>query len=175
MEEWRDIKGFEGLYQVSNLGNVKSIPRKIWNGKGFFLSKEKLVKQVLNHKGYQMVQLWNSNHFKSIAVHRLVSEAFIPNPANLPQVNHKDEDKKNNKISNLEWCTGKYNINYGTAKNRIAEKLSKPVIGVSLKTPNCIKFVSAAEAGRNGFCASHVIECCNNKRKTHKGYIWNWQ
>ena len=175
MEEWRDIKGFEGLYQVSNLGHVKSVSRKIWNGKGFFRSKEKFVSQVLNHKGYLMVQLWSNKNFKTISVHRLVADAFVPNPKDLPQVNHKDEDKTNNKVSNLEWCTAKYNINYGTAKIRMAEKCSKPVIGSSLATQDCVRFVSAAEAGRNGFCASHVIECCNNKRKTHKGYIWNWQ
>jgi HNH endonuclease len=175
MEEWRDIKGYEGIFQISSFGRVKSLPRKIWNGKGYFTSKEKILRLNHNPNGYATIQLWVCNKFVEKTIHRLVAEAFIPNPANLPVINHKNEIKNDNRVENLEWCTVKYNVNYGTAKERMTKKRSKPVIGVSLKNPSCIRFVSAAEAGRNGFCASHVIECCNNKRKTHKGYIWNWQ
>ena len=99
-EIWKDIKGYEGLYQISNFGNIKS------------LRTNKLVKAFKNTKGYCQVSLWNNNVKKMFVVHRLVAQEFIPNPNNLLQVNHKDEDKKNNNVDNLEWCSVKYNCNY---------------------------------------------------------------
>lgn len=115
MEEWRSIQGYEGLYEVSSYGRVKSLERYKSNNGGIQLLKEKILRPHNTKKGYLTVQLRN----KRFTVHRLVAQAFIPNPDNLPQVNHKDEDKTNNNVTNLEWCTAKYNSNYGTAIERM--------------------------------------------------------
>ena len=101
-EIWKDIKGYEGLYQVSNFGRVKS--------------STKILANRLSKRGYYIVTLYKNAKGVTKTVHRLVAQAFIPNPDNLPQVNHKDENKLNNRVDNLEWCTAKYNINYSSAK-----------------------------------------------------------
>ena len=106
MEEWRAVPGYEGLYEVSNMGNVRNVRRN------------KLLRLLKTNNGYIRVFLCKNGIKTGFQVHRLVSEAFIPNPNNLPQVNHKDEDKTNNNVDNLEWCTAKYNLNYGTARIR---------------------------------------------------------
>lgn len=125
-EEWRDIKGFEGLYQVSNLGNVKRIKHGGCKfGYGYRTLPERMVKQHPDYHGYKKVHLWKNNKDKPLFVHRLVAIAFIENPNNYPQINHKDEDKTNNCVSNLEWCTCKYNNNYGTKKERLREALKR--------------------------------------------------
>ena len=110
-EIWKDIDGYEGLYQVSNLGRVKSLHH----------NKEKILKGSYNSKGYYFVKLCKNGISKSIFVHRLVAQEFIPNPDNLPIVNHKDENPRNNNVDNLEWCTQKYNANYGTVRERQAQ------------------------------------------------------
>lgn len=113
MEEWRAVPGYEGLYEVSNTGNVKS------------LIKNNIIKSFINKKGYRLVSLSKNGIIKKFSVHRLAAQAFIPNPDNLPMVNHKDEDKTNNSVDNLEWCDAKYNNNYGTANIRRSETLIK--------------------------------------------------
>lgn len=110
MEEYREIKGFEGLYEVSNYGNVRSLKRN------------KILKQINIKGGYKRVSLYKYGEQYFKAIHRLVAEAFIPNPDNLPCVNHKDENPSNNNVKNLEWCDYKYNINYGTANERRSAK-----------------------------------------------------
>ena len=120
-EIWRDIKNYENLYQISNYGKVKSKEKYA----GHSLRKEKILKQYIDKDGYIKVILCKNNKTHFLSVHRLIAEAFIPNPDNLPQINHKDENKKNNKLSNLEWCTCKYNINYGTRTKRAMEKHKK--------------------------------------------------
>ena len=113
MEEiWKDIQGYEGLYRVSNLGRVKS----------FHKAKEHILSPGKDKDGYFQVQLYKNGINKMRKVHRLVAQAFISNPNNLPQINHKDENKQNNNVDNLEWCTNEYNHNYGTAVKRAAEK-----------------------------------------------------
>lgn len=112
MEIWKDIKGYEGLYQVSNYGNVKSL-NYLRTG------KERILKQGTRKGGYKRVALCNNGEMKFYLVHRLVAEVFLENPRNLPQVNHKDENSSNNHVSNLEWCTPKENSNYGTRNKRI--------------------------------------------------------
>lgn len=124
MEEiYKDIKGYEGLYQVSNYGRVKSLNYRR-------TGKERLLKQILHTNGYFYVRLYKSN--KWFSIHRLVAETFIPNPENLPCVNHKDEVKTNNHVDNLEWCTNEYNLNFGSRNERISETLSKKSVSIHI-------------------------------------------
>ena len=192
MEEWRDIKGYEGLYQVSNEGRVRSFDRiikqktKLANYK-IFTMKGRILKTASVNRGYLAVQLWKDGIAKMRLIHRLVAEAFIPNPDNLPQVNHKDEDKENNFVfinedgsvnlekSNLEWCSEKYNANFGTAIARRVEKQSKQVDQLDGVTGELIRrWESTNECGRNGYTQSSVSQCCRGLRKKHKGYIWRF-
>lgn len=129
-EIWKDIVDYEGKYQISNLGRVKTLGRICENvGKNQFssyITKRTIPEKILSVFGnrYLKVALFKNGKRKYYSVHRLVAEAFIPNPNNLPIVNHKDEDKTNNRMDNLEWCTYKYNANYGTRNNKIYNKTS---------------------------------------------------
>lgn len=114
-EEWRDVVGFEGYYQVSNLGRVKSLDRVKCDGIRMIGRIRKTHKDAC---GYELVQLRKDGIIKHYSVHRLVATAFIPNPCNLPQVNHKDENRSNNVVGNLEWCTQLYNQRYGHRRER---------------------------------------------------------
>lgn len=111
MEIWKDIEGYEGLYQVSNLGRVKSLSRLIERERSYY-SKEKLLKVVINKYNYCKVNLYKSNKIKSFTVHRLVANTFLSNPYNKPQVNHIDGDKCNNCVNNLEWTTASENTQH---------------------------------------------------------------
>ena len=122
-EIFKDIKGYEGLYQVSNYGRVKSLYRiQIMPTGGKRIIEERILKTIKNKKGYIGVHLSKNNKDKTVYIHRLVAQAFIPNPNNYPQVNHKDEDKTNNHVDNLEWCTAKYNSNYGHRNDKIGRR-----------------------------------------------------
>lgn len=112
MEIWKDIKDYEGLYQVSNYGKIKSLSRKVNDYRGGIVKKEKLLTPTDNGKGYQIIGLCKNNHRKNHYIHRLVADAFLENPNNYPQVNHKDYNTKNNCVDNLEWITTKDNIIY---------------------------------------------------------------
>lgn len=127
MEEWRDIEGYEGFYQVSNTGLVKSLERRVDYGHIKPLRRERILKPKIDKDGYRHVRLQRDGISKHVRVCRLVAIAFIPNPNNLPFVNHKDEIKSNDTSTNLEWCTRQYNVNYGTAKDRTRRKLYKKV------------------------------------------------
>lgn len=156
MEQWKNIENYEGLYEVSNLGRVKSLQ----NG------QEKILKpHKKNTKGYLQVGLWKDGKVKKIQIHRLVASAFIPNPNNLPQVNHKNENPQNNCVQNLEWCDCQYNIDYSQ---------SKKVLQFALDGTLVKEWQSTAECGRNGFNQSAVTCCCNGIRKSHKGYKWKY-
>ena len=109
-EIWKNIEGYEGKYQVSNLGQVKSM-----------IGQEKVLHPKKHRNGHLQIGLHKDKKRKTMYIHRLVAQAFIPNPDNLPCVNHKDENPSNNNVDNLEWCTQKYNCNYGTRVNRIME------------------------------------------------------
>lgn len=182
IEIWRDIKDYEGLYQVSNLGRVKSLN---YHCSG----KERILKPIKDGRGYTFVILHKNRIKKHFLIHRLVASAFLENPENLPQVNHKDEDKTNNfvgtpeneyKDGNLEWCSNEYNINFGTANKRRSEKntngkLSKLVLQYTLDGTFVKEYPSTQECGRNGFDFRKVSLCCLGKRKSHKGYIWKYK
>ena len=128
VEKWKPIPGFNGAYEVSNLGNVRSIDRIVQRKDGYLMRfKGKTLTPRANADGYLNLQLSDRDNPKTVRIHRLVAEAFIPNPDLLPEVNHKDEDKTNNAASNLEWCSHGYNSRYGTRGARISKKHSKPV------------------------------------------------
>ena len=122
MEEvWKDIEGYEGLYQVSNLGRVKGI-----NDYMKYKSGRILTQYLMDRgKGYYKVWLYKNTKRKMCYVHRLVAQAFIPNPNNYPDINHKDENSRNNVVENLEWCTEAYNMSYGTLQDRRREAFRK--------------------------------------------------
>lgn len=177
VELWKDIVGYENLYQVSNLGNVVSFKHK----------KPKLLKPRKYSNGYLVVTLSNYNKsLKDFYLHRLVGQAFLPNPKNYPVINHKDENKLNNNVENLEWCTQKYNTNYGTAQERKSKKLSKILINrKDLSKPvlqfdkNIIfikEYPSAMDAERNtGIHQENICSVCRGKQKSAGGYIWRYK
>lgn len=170
MEElWRDIKGFEGLYEVSNLGRVRSL--KDNNGQARIL-----VLKVQKHRcGYQLVFLRKDGKLKGFVVHRLVAEAFIPNPDGLPEVNHIDEDKTNNRVDNLEWCTRKYNMNYGTCMERIMEKRGKRVYQYTKSGAFIRSYPSIHEAERQtGIWVTNISACCLGRLNSTGGYAWSF-
>lgn len=168
MEEiYKDIEGYEGLYQISNLGNVKSLK----NNK---TKKEKVLKLAIRN-GYLKVDLCKNKTRKTYLVHRLVANAFLPNPHNYPCVNHKDESRTNNVVTNLEWCTHKYNLEYNNGQKRRAESRSKKVYQYSKEGELISVFESISECGRNGYNFGHVSDCCLGKRKTHKGFKWSYE
>lgn len=166
-EIWKDIKGYEGLYQVSNMGQVKSLPR--------YTTKGKILVSVKDKDGYLRVCLSKDNRHKSYYVHRLVAEAFIPNPDNLPEINHKDCNPGNDKIENLEYCDRSYNVNYSNRNKIVSDRLSKPVIQMTLDGVIIAIWPSIKQAAKNGFDASNICNCCIGKRKTHAGFIWRYQ
>ena len=183
-EIWKPKKDYEGLYEVSNLGRVKSLG----NGKSNN-SKERILKPDTTRNGYLKVRLYKDGKRKQFLVHRVVVETFLPNPNNLPEVNHKDENKENNfvgtpendyKDGNLEWCTREYNNNYGNRIQKIKEintngKCSKKVLQFTLDGVLIREWPSTQECGRNGFSQSAVSACCRGEKPHYKGYIWRYK
>lgn len=182
MEEiWKDIKGYEGLYQVSNLGNVKSINHYNKFGEKTILYKGKVLKQqIIKTNGYLSVNLSKNGKTKKFLVHRLVAEAFITNSNNYLVINHIDENKLNNSLDNLEWCTYLYNNNYGEHSEKISTTRSKnknkKVYQYDLKG-NLIKiFNNSMEAKKiMGYKNNSITRCCRKLQKTTGGFIWKYK
>ena len=181
LEVWKDIKGYEGLYQVSNLGRVKSLERIIIkkNGKKQTI-RERILKPKTEWNGYLRITLANgSGKKKSFFVHRIVCEAFHENPEDKPCVNHIDENKTNNVASNLEWCTVTENINHGTRNARVGEAvakaLSKPVGQYTLDGKLIKIWQSTIEVERRlGFAQGNISKVAQGKQKTAYGYVWKY-
>ena len=162
-EIWKDIKGYEGLYQVSNLGRVKSFQ----NHRVF------IRKQSHNKKGYLVLVLSKNNKNIQCRVHRLVAEAFLPNPNNYPCINHKDESRTNNTVDNLEWCTVQYNNYYGTRIDKIRKVIAKPVLLTDLDTGISLITLSARESSHMLGVSKHSVSSVanpNTKNKTVKNH-----
>lgn len=176
-EEWKPVCGYETRYEVSNFGRVR-------NADGHIL-------KPIKRRGYLCLNFCVNGVRKDMKIHRIVAEAFIPNPDELPFVNHKDEDKENNAVWNLEWCTAKYNCNYGTHNLRVSmnktgkksnwsaeglEKLRRlhsiPVIGINHANGEIIRFPSATEAEQAGYDRWCVQRAVNGHMKTYRGYVW---
>lgn len=183
-EMWRPIKGYEGSYEVSDMGNVRSLSRNITTKNGYtYVLNGRILRQNIRQNGYAGVILCKNGVYKPLSVHRIVAETFIPNPNNYPQVNHKDENKVNNRVDNLEWCTISYNVNYGTAnvgrsyKHRNHPSISRRV-GMYDKDGNLLRiFQSGSEASRQtGVHVSCLLRCCRHEknRPTAGGYKWEY-
>ena len=175
-EEWRDIKEFEGLYQISNLGRVKSLSREVRaNTCGIRTLQEKIITSCKSSCGYMMVVLCKDGVRFNKTIHRLVAETFIPNPKALREINHKDEDKTNNCVDNLEWCNRVYNANYGTGVERCAKKKMKPVEMMDNQCNVIQVFNSALEAERKtGISRKRISYVCLGKSKSAGGYKWRF-
>ena len=159
-ESWVDVVGYEGLYEVSDLGRVKNI------------KTGRILKPWNISTGYLLVSLCKNGIVRKALIHRLVATAFLPNPQNLPEVNHRDENKSNNAVENLEWCTHDYNMNYGT----IYERLSKPVLQFNLQG-NLIKEWPSVSKVEEEMGITHISDCCLGRYgyKTAKGFIWRYK
>ena len=163
-EIWKDVVGYEGLYQVSNLGRVKSLFRY-----------KRILKPIVGVQGYLYVSLYNKKK-KAKRIHQLVAEAFLDNPNNYPCVNHKDENVTNNNVKNLEWCTFKYNCNYGTRLERIAQKNKKPILQYDLQYNFIREWESITQASKQlNIPLDYISSCCLEKRNQTKGYIFKFK
>lgn len=194
VEVWKDIPGYEGEYQVSNLGNVRSCDRWIYpNGKGKWLKKGQMRFKFQAPDGYVRTALSRNGRTIHFPIHRLVAMAFIPNPLNLPFINHKDECKSNNFVfvypdgsiderkSNLEWCTAKYNCNYGTKGQMASISLKKvkvgiPIIQMSLNGEYIKEYQNSEKAAEeNGFWRENISSCCRGEKISAHGYLWRYK
>lgn len=171
-EIWKDIKDYEGLYQISNLGRVKSVGRIVKRGTNFKPVCERVLKMG-DKDGYKYVILSKSGKTKTGWVHRLVAQAFIPNPDNLPCINHKDENPSNNVVNNLEWCTHSYNNSYNDVRIRAAMDKRKPIIQYAKDGTFIREWSHAREAAEAlGMNKRSIYNCCTGRCRTSGGYIW---
>jgi len=170
MEVWKDIQGYEGKYQVSSFGRVKSLPKKMGRGIGY-MTDTIVLSACTNHNGYNIVNLCENCKPVFKQVHRLVAEAFIPNPDNKPMVNHINGDKTNNRVENLEWCTNGENQIH---RHRVLGQKQKGNAVICIETNE--EYTSVLEAGKkNNIDSSSINKCCKGKRKIAGGYHWKYK
>lgn len=177
IEIWKDIPGFEGYYQSSNTGRFRSLDRMVKGSYGSMQPKKgRILEQPLDKDGYPVVCLTkDGKRAKSQQAHIFVALTWVPNPLNLPQVNHIDENKTNNNAANLEWCDCKYNINWGTGIKRRSELKKKPVNQYTLNGELIATHKSAKDIENIlGISGTHISACCKGKRKSAGGYLWKY-
>lgn len=166
-ETWKEVIGYEGLYEVSDYGNIRR------NGR--------ILRPITRGRGYQSVFLYKCGSYKQVSIHRIVAQAFVDNPYGYAEVNHIDENKCNNKADNLEWCSHQANSAYGTRGSRIGSanmngKKSRKIAQYTMDGTLVKVYPSLQEAARNGFAASNICRCANGHPKySHAyGYIWRY-
>lgn len=168
-EIWKDIKGYEGLYQISNWGEVKSFQK--WKKAG--CPSEYILRHALLKNGYHTVMLYKGGTKKKFLVHRLVASAFIPNPYNLPHINHIDEDVSNNRADNLEWCTPLYNNCYGTARFRAMITSGTPVVQKLINGQVLAIYITTTVAQEiTGISRKEIAACVRGDLATAGGFVW---
>lgn len=166
--KWKAIKGYEGLYEISDTGFVKSLPRQ-----GTWTREPRIMVGSIDNHGYSQVVLSKKGKGRTVKIHKLVAKAFLPNPNHLREINHIDENKQNNNVLNLEWCTRKYNVNYG----KRTEKTRKPVIQMALDGTVIKEHigVKAAAAYMGKKHASAISHACSRRGLTAYGYKWEYK
>lgn len=191
-EEWRDIAGYESYYQVSSLGRVRSVERWVQDRFGMkapYRIHEKILKPKRSQTGYLFVHLSKDGHAHPQRIHRMVAEAFIPNPDRLPTVNHKNEDKTDNRVENLEWCTQAYNNEYGTRTQRsqLSQKQRRPVTMYTKDGQPMRTFPTLVEAARyivneigDGapsikIADNNIRAVCHHRPHRHLVYGYRWE
>ena len=157
----KNIKNYEGIYGITTEGDVYSYKKKM-----FLTPKD-------NGSGYMQVQLFKDGKGKNYKIHRLVAEAYLPNPENLPQINHKDENKTNNCLQNLEWCDAKYNTNYGTRNKKVSNSLKKAILQYDLDGNFIREWLSATDVGKE--VSGHICNCLKGRKKSAYGCIWKYK
>ena len=184
VEEWKDIPGYEGLYQASTFGQIRSLDRRVSNRS----VKGVILKQHSYKTGYNATCLCKNGSVKTVLVHRIIAKTFIDNPNNLPTVNHKDEVKTNNSVDNLEWCTSKENTNYGTCISRRANThrgkkhkpfrrrdLCKRVVCMTKNDEIVAEYESISQAQiESGIKFQNISSVCLGKAKSAGGYKWKY-
>ena len=177
-EVWKDIPGYEKLYQVSNIGRIKMLERNIVDSWGRKVHKKEHILKPRTGNRYYMIALYKNRKREDLLIHRIVAETFIPNPENKPFINHKDENCFNNSVENLMWCTQKENMNWGTINERMSKNSkSKRKVnqydmdGNYIKTWDCMTdfFKSKNMPFKTG-----IIECCKGNIKSSMGYKWKY-
>ena len=187
-EIWKPVVGYDGLYEVSNRGRVRSIDHFVTQKGNYGIEYERLYKgreitTTINGAGYETLTLSRCGEKTSVLVHRLVAEAFIPNPLGLPQVNHRNELKNDNRVENLEWCTEKYNVNYGTGIERASRKRGSPVLQITRVGDIVGRFSNANVASQETGIPYRNIYAVLNKiqdkdgftRKSAGGFVWVYE
>lgn len=162
-EIWKEILGYENLYEVSNLGKVRN------------MRTGRILKPGPDKDGYLLICLYKNGRRTTNKLHRLVAQAFLPNSSK-PQINHKDEDKTNNCVNNLEWCDAKYNANYGTRNKKVSERNGIPVLQFNMQGDLIKEFPSLHSAALSlGISKQAIWSSCNNINKTCCGFIWKYK
>lgn len=174
--EWYDIIGYEGLYQINTNGVVKSLERfNKDSGRCGRFYKERILKICTDKYGYLQVVLYKNGKSKTFKIHKLVANQFIPNPLKLTSINHIDENKLNNNVCNLEWCTTKYNNNYNNRQLKIAEKRKKKVAKYD-KYNNIISIYNSVTEAANSIKGykGYIIKCCKGSQEFYKNFKWRY-
>lgn len=179
-EIWKDIPGYEGHYQASTLGKIRSLDRYLFHPicRRRFL-KGRVLKLALSDRGYLHLCLYNPKN-KNHRINRLIAQTFIPNPENLPEVNHKDGNKLNNNVDNLEWCTSSENnlhaVRMGLVKRGVTDPRSKPVVQLTLDGDFVAEFAGVKEAAREtGISLGNISNVLHKKRNFAGGYKWEFK
>lgn len=169
-EIWTPLKNFEGFYEISTYGRIKTVERIIYtNNNGYIKQNSFIKKQQKHYRGYLTVSLKKNGKIYKKYVHRLVAETFIPNPNNLPQINHKDENKKNNCVDNLEWCDNIYNMNYGSRLKQLSESLKGNIPHNAIKVLfNGVIYNSIIEASKTNNISPYMVKKICNKQNNNK-------